>query len=914
MKTIGDEALEARIVAWILGEASAFEASELEARCANDPDAALFARRMRLLDGLIAENATPEADPEWRLPEAKRRKVLEAIGEPGDGANAAGRLGPGRKKRAPRRWRRGLLAAAAVLLLLLAIGGMMAPMGGGFGFESATRDHDAPTIVNYAGGDVAASERADDDRRRSGSGTPPSDKAPANQIVGGGLRSGDGAITRKSTESLLDPPESTSEVERLPSPAAPSTSATGVIASNTAKPEPVPVPEMEVGRQTFFNFGKDNDFGAGWGEVSEGQGAEGGAKEGGFDGLTHYQPDSIGEANAGEDAGREREIQARSNPALTAEHAKSVDRVRENLHQAEGNYDLGEFDEAEAHYEDVLRIDPGNRAARRGMERITSAKSDYYRAAYDHTRAELLTEVDEAWERAVPAEGEPKREPDEIREAKPEEESVRAQEDLVKEKRKALTRIIGNELVIDNPKEETGSPDEPVNRLSEREQQKQTLDLMAEVSASEEAFSTFSLNVSDASFRLAAAALRRGERPQSVRPEEFYNAFDYGDPLPAAGEPVAGVIEQAAHPAVGQRNLMRIALRTGAAGRLPTRPLHLTLLVDHSGSMERPDRAEGVRRAVAGLASLLKEGDRVSVVGFARRPRLLAEAIDGADAAKLVETVGQVPAEGGTNLEEALELGGELARRNYRADAQNRLVLFTDGAANLGDADPESLNRRIETLRQQGIAFDAAGFGAEHLNDDLLERLTRNGDGRYYVVDDPETAGDDFAARLAGAFRPAAENVKVQVVFNPQRVGRYKLIGFEDHRLEKEDFRDDSVDAAEMAPEEAGVALYQFEPMPGGEGEIGEVRVRFRDVARDEMVERSWTIRYDPQAPAFDRAPPGLRLAGLAAFAAARLRDDPMARWIDFDALAQVRAEIRRHYAGSDRVETLEWMIREIAR
>lgn len=449
------------------------------------------------------------------------------------------------------------------------------------------------------------------------------------------------------------------------------------------------------------------------------------------------------------------------------------------------------------------------------------------------------------------------------------------------------------------------------DQRSERRRPEQPLGPMAEVLAEEEPFSTFSLHVSDASFRVAAAALQRGEvpDPEGIRPEEFYNAFDYGDPAPAVDEPVACVVEQAVHPVLPQRNLLRIAVRTGASGRSQVVPLNLTLLLDQSGSMEREDRAEGVARAVAQLGRLLQAGDKVTVAGFSRRPRLLADRLDGEDAGQLSEIVRQAPAEGGTNLEEALRLGEELARRQFVPGAQNRAVLFTDGAANLGNADPARLQRRVEVLRQHGIAFDAAGFGADGLNDRLLERLTRDGNGRYYVVDGPEEAHEGFAAKLAGAFRPAAENVKVQVVFNPRRVGRYQLIGFEEHRLRREDFRDDAVDAAEMAAEEAGVALYQIEARPEGEGEIGEVRVRFRDAASGQMVERSWTIPYEGSVAAFDRAPESVQLAGLAVLAAAKLRGAPMAGMIDFNEMAPVVARVGAHYEGAKAVEALKRMI-----
>lgn len=432
-----------------------------------------------------------------------------------------------------------------------------------------------------------------------------------------------------------------------------------------------------------------------------------------------------------------------------------------------------------------------------------------------------------------------------------------------------------------------------------------------EVETAAEAFSTFSLNVSDASFRLAAAALERGEIPDpaAIRPEEFYNAFDYGDPAPGGSEPVACTIVQAAHPVIPHRNLLRIGIRTASEGRGASKPLNLTLLVDGSGSMEREDRRAGVKLAVSRLAELLKEGDVVSVVSFSRQPRLLADRLPGVKASELPGLIARTPSEGGTNLEEGLRLAGEIAVRQYQEGASNRIVLFTDGAANLGDADPASLENRIRDLRLRGIAFDAAGFGAEGLNDHLLERLARHGDGRYHVIDHPEDADAGFAAKLAGAFRPAAENVKVQVRFNPARVARFRLIGFDQHRLAREDFHNDAVEAAELAAAEAGNALYQIEVLPDGDGEIGEVSVRFRNAADGAMVERSWTILHEPKVPVFDRADPSIQLAGLAAFAAAKLRGEPMADAVDFQQLAPVLGGVKSRYPSNRKVAELEAMI-----
>jgi secreted protein with Ig-like and vWFA domain len=433
---------------------------------------------------------------------------------------------------------------------------------------------------------------------------------------------------------------------------------------------------------------------------------------------------------------------------------------------------------------------------------------------------------------------------------------------------------------------------------------------MEEIAASEEPYSTFSLNISDASFRIAQAAMDKGERPDpaGVKVEQFYNAVDYGDPVPAAGEPVSCEIEQAAHPVIPGRNLVRVALKTAAAGRAATQPLHLTLLVDQSGSMTRADRRAAMDTAMASLGKLLTDKDLVNIVGFSRTSRLVADGMKGDEAGKgLAALVNQSASEGGTNLETAIDLAAQMAQRRMLAGAQNRIVLFTDGAANLGDADPQRLAAKVEQLRQQGIAFDIAGIAADGLNDELLGELARKGNGRYYVVG--KGAEEDFAKQLAGAFRPAAENVKVQVRFNPDRVARYKLIGFEKDRLKTEDFRNDKVDAAELAAEEAGVAIYQIEPNPGGSGEIGEVSVRFRDTASGEMVERGWTIPHEAAAPAIDRATPSMQLATLAMFAAEKLKGGPLGEAIDFRQFAEAQANVKQFFGHDARVAEVLRMV-----
>ncbi len=414
-----------------------------------------------------------------------------------------------------------------------------------------------------------------------------------------------------------------------------------------------------------------------------------------------------------------------------------------------------------------------------------------------------------------------------------------------------------------------------------------------ETPVSERSDSTFSLNVSDVSFKLAKAALAEGAWPEAgkVRGEEFVNALDYGDARPSQTEKMTQVIEQSAHPFIPQRNLMRIAMTTASLGRNTLTPLRLTIVLDQSGSMEGGERAESVKRAFALLAAQLTQRDEVTLIGFARKPRLLAERLRGDKAHELVKIVSNPLTEGGTNLEEALSLGAKMARQQFLPEAQNRVILVTDGAANLGEALPKNLASQVESMRGGGIAFDACGVSADGLNDEILSALAKQGDGRYYFVDRPADADAGFARQIAGALRPAAKNVKVQVLFNPERVESFKLYGFAQHQLERKDFRDDAVDAAEMAAEESGVALYHFKPLAEGRGEVGTVSVRFLDPASGEMVERTWNIPYEPEVTLFSEAKPGLRLAAAAGLFAEKLKESAVGERVE---LKRLRQEVER--------------------
>jgi Mg-chelatase subunit ChlD/type II secretory pathway pseudopilin PulG len=434
-----------------------------------------------------------------------------------------------------------------------------------------------------------------------------------------------------------------------------------------------------------------------------------------------------------------------------------------------------------------------------------------------------------------------------------------------------------------------------------------------EILTRENNFSTFSLNVSDVSFKLAAASLERGQLPDaaSIRSEEFINAFDYRDPEAAAGQPLAFASECARYPFAHNRDLLRFSVKTAAQGRPAGRPMNLVLLLDNSGSMERADRVAIIHEAMRVLAAQLQPQDTVSVVTFARTARLWADGLSGDKAGGTLEKISGLTPEGGTNLEEAMRIAYETAHRHYLASGLNRVVLLTDGAANLGNVDPAALKQNVEAQRKQGIALDCFGIGFEDYNDDLLEQLSSHGDGRYAFLNSLEDASKEFAAKLAGALQVAASDVKVQVEFNPQRVISYRQIGYAKHQLTKEQFRDNTVDAAEIAAQEAGNALYTIETKPDGTGPIATVRVRYKVPGTTEYRERSWDVACAGNVLALEQASPAMRLAATAGAFSEWLAASPFAQEVTPDELLKILSGVPQVYGADKRPQQLETMLRE---
>lgn len=425
--------------------------------------------------------------------------------------------------------------------------------------------------------------------------------------------------------------------------------------------------------------------------------------------------------------------------------------------------------------------------------------------------------------------------------------------------------------------------------------------------------STFSLNVSDVSFKLAQAALASQRIPAAelIRTEEFVNSFNYGDPAPRENEPVTLNWEIAQHPYQHNRQIVRFSLQTQAAGRAANQPLNLNLLVDNSGSMQRPDRRAILEKSLESLQSKLTDQDQLNIVLFARQPTLIASASNVHDQKIGIERALNAQPQGGTNLESGLQVAYNVAQRSYDPTASNRVILMTDGAANLGDVDSSSLAQMVVEQRKQGIALDAYGIGWEDYNDALLEEITRNGDGRYAFLNSVDSAAEDFAEKLAGTLRVAAADVKVQILWNPERVTAYRQIGYDLHQLRAQDFRDNTVDAAEIGEAESGTALYvlQINDDPEIAGGLGKLQVRYRVPATGEYIERAWPLEMPRKVPALQDAPASLRLAAASALFAERLANNPYAGNYSFEDLEALSAGLPEAFPTQARVSALQNMI-----
>lgn len=417
--------------------------------------------------------------------------------------------------------------------------------------------------------------------------------------------------------------------------------------------------------------------------------------------------------------------------------------------------------------------------------------------------------------------------------------------------------------------------------------------------------STFALDVDTASYGYAARSLQDGRLPDpgSVRPEEFVNSFrqDYPEP---AGDGFTVHVDGARlpFPSYEDTRLLRVGLQTRSADTEDRPDAVLTFVVDVSGSMAEPGRLDLVKDTLHVLVDRLRPGDAVGLVAYSDSARPLSPVVPVRERADLHRAIDRLRTEGSTNLEAGLVTGYDVARRGFRPGSTNRVVLLTDGLANTGATDADTILERVREQAGKGIALLTVGVGSEY-GDRLMERLADGGDGIAAYVGDRAEAERVFVERLPATVELRALDAKAQVSFRPETVESYRLVGYEDRAVSDDDFRDDAVDGGEVGPGHSVTALYVVRLRPGAEGEVATATVRWADPRTREPSERSATVSADALAGALDEASLRLRVDAVAAVLAERLRD--AAPWRGEHGRDGHGAGLERLVAQADRVAAL---------
>lgn len=399
------------------------------------------------------------------------------------------------------------------------------------------------------------------------------------------------------------------------------------------------------------------------------------------------------------------------------------------------------------------------------------------------------------------------------------------------------------------------------------------------VSAGENAFSTFSIDVDTASYGLARTQLtaRQLPDPEAVRTEEFINSFDY-DYRPPFGTQTFSVHRQMApSPFRPGLEVLKVGIKGRRIGRDDHRGAVLTLVIDTSGSMNTPERIGLLKQSLLLMIEQLSPEDQVAIVQFGGEARLVQEHIPVRNSAALIDAIQSLQPGGPTQFDQGLELGYRVATSGFRAGDSNRIMILSDGVANLGELDPDAILKQVETFRQKGIYLSVLGFGSGTYDDALLEKLADRGDGMYAYIDTLTEARRLLVDQLASTLHVIASDVKIQIEFNPERVVRYRQLGYENRQLTKEQFRDDSVDAGEVGSGQSVTALYDVELKPDGpvDQPIATVYVRYRRADNGVIEEISSRVTDAVRATSFGAADARFRLAACAAEFAEHLRRSP---------------------------------------
>jgi Ca-activated chloride channel homolog len=333
------------------------------------------------------------------------------------------------------------------------------------------------------------------------------------------------------------------------------------------------------------------------------------------------------------------------------------------------------------------------------------------------------------------------------------------------------------------------------------------------LSAAEHPVSTFSVDIDTASYTFIRRSLSAGRMPprESVRVEELINYFPYAYPAPEdRARPFRLTTTVMPSPWSAENQLLHIAIRGYDIARAERPRANLVLLIDTSGSMQPSDRLSLLQQGFRLFAQQLRDDDRVAIVTYAGQARTALEPTAGRDRHKIIEVIDNLRANGSTAGGEGLQRAYALAERHFDKQAVNRVILATDGDFNVGITDPKELERFIVAKRKSGIYLSIFGVGVGNLNDALMQRLAHAGNGNAAYIDSLLEARKAMSEEMSSTMFPIADDVKIQVEFNPTVVAEYRLIGYETRMLRREDFKDDKVDAGDIGAGHTVTAIYEI--------------------------------------------------------------------------------------------------------
>jgi Ca-activated chloride channel family protein len=438
------------------------------------------------------------------------------------------------------------------------------------------------------------------------------------------------------------------------------------------------------------------------------------------------------------------------------------------------------------------------------------------------------------------------------------------------------------------------------------------------VDTEDDHLSTFAVDVDTASYTVMRRYVEDGYLPpdESVRVEEYVNFFEQ-DYAPPVEDAFAIHLEGAPSLYGGERyHLARVGLQGYTVPPEERADVVLTFVIDVSGSMDMENRLELVKDALWLLVQELRPTDRVGIVVYGSRARTVLEHTPVEEGRHITRAIDRLRPEGSTNAEEGLTLAYQLARRAFDPAAVNRVILCSDGVANVGRTGPDSILERIRAYAEQEIYLTTVGFGMGNYNDVLMEQLADNGDGFYAYVDTLKEAERVFVHDLTSTLQVIARDAKVQVDFNPAVVSRYRLLGYENRDVADEDFRNDAVDAGEIGPGHSVTALYElkFHPEAPAHEVALTVHMRYEDPDSGEVRELSRAIAQADFVPAFEEAPIRFQLDAVVAEYAEILRHSYWAQDSSMEDVAREAARVAEYLPQDKQVAEFADLVRRASR